>query len=77
MCVRQCVRECIRPDHNLYNIAWISKQFGTVVALEEEKCHLKHFFQVDGQGHRGQIQVKMVKNACPGHNLYIYAWISK
>ena len=33
----------IRPDHNLYNNAWISKQFGTVVALEEEKCHLKHF----------------------------------
>ena len=33
----------IRPDHNLYNNAWISKQFGTVVALEVEKCHLKLF----------------------------------
>ena len=31
-------------DHNLYIYAWISKQFGTVVALEEEKCHLKTFF---------------------------------
>ena len=35
------VRTC--PDHNLYNNAWISKQFGTVVALEAEKCQLKHF----------------------------------
>ena len=26
----------ICPDHNLCNNAWISKQFGTVVALEEE-----------------------------------------
>ena len=34
------------PGHNLYTYAWISKQFGTVVALEEEKWHLKHFFQV-------------------------------
>ena len=35
--------------------------FCTVVALEEEKFHLKHFFrQVEGQGHRGQIKVKMV-----------------
>ena len=47
----QCMCPCIRvsiqiyPDHNLYNNAWISKQFGTVVALEEEKCHLKHFFK--------------------------------
>ena len=41
MCGRPCVRPNV-PDHNLYN-AWISKQFGTVVALEEEKCHLKHF----------------------------------
>ena len=38
----QCVRpNC--PDYNLYNYAWISKQFGTVVALEEEMCHMKHF----------------------------------
>ena len=44
-CVCACVRASARicPDHNLYNNAWISKQFGTVVALEEEKCHLKHF----------------------------------
>ena len=35
----------IYPDHNLYNNAWISKQFGTVVALEEEKCHLKVPFE--------------------------------
>ena len=40
-CVRASVRIC--PDHNLYNNAWISKQFGIVVALEKEKCHLKHF----------------------------------
>ena len=39
MCVHPSARIC--PDHNLYNNAWISKQFGTVVALEE-KCHLKH-----------------------------------
>ena len=45
MCVRQCVRASVRicPANNLYNIAWISKQFGTVIALEEEKCYLKHF----------------------------------
>ena len=35
------VRIC--PDHNLYNNAWISEQFGTVVAPEDEKFHLKHF----------------------------------
>ena len=29
--------------HNFYIYAWISKLFGTVVVLEEEKCHLKHF----------------------------------
>ena len=40
MCVHPSARIC--PDHNLYNNAWISKQFGTVVALEEEKCHVKH-----------------------------------
>ena len=44
MCVRPCVRP-ICPDHNLYNNAWISKQFCTVVALEEEMCHLKHLFR--------------------------------
>ena len=30
--------------HNSYIYAWISKLFDTVVVLEEEKCHLKHFF---------------------------------
>ena len=39
-----CVLPCVRPDHILYNNAWISKLFGTVVALEEEKYHLKHFY---------------------------------
>ena len=45
MCVHQCIHASVRicPDHNLYNNACISKEFGTVVALEEEKCHLKHF----------------------------------
>ena len=53
MCVRPCIRASVRPcvhasvricpDHNLYNNAWILKQFGTAVALEEEKCHLIHF----------------------------------
>ena len=63
MCVRPCVSASVRicTDHNLYNNAWISKQFGTVFALEEEKCHLKIFKQVEGQGHRGEIKVKMVK----------------
>ena len=31
------------PEHNVYNNAWISKYFYTIVVLEEEKCHLKHF----------------------------------
>ena len=45
MSVHQCVHGSVRicPDHDLYNNAWISKQVGTVVALEEEKYHLKHF----------------------------------
>ena len=33
----------IFSDHNLYIYSWISKQVGTVVALEKEKCYLKHF----------------------------------
>ena len=37
VCLSGFVRTC--PHHNLYNNAWTSKQFGTVVALEEEKCH--------------------------------------
>ena len=39
--VRAFVRIC--PGHNSYFYAWISKLFDTVVVLEEEKCHLKHF----------------------------------
>ena len=59
--MRQYVRESIQicPDHTLYNNAWISKQFCTAVALEEEKCHLK-------QGHRCQIKLKMVSNFIAG-----------
>ena len=63
MCVRPCVRASIQicPDQNLYNNAWITKKFGTVVSLEDEKCNLKHFFRwVEGQGHRGQIKVRTV-----------------
>ena len=41
--------QTLYPLHNFVvrgdNNAWISEQFGTVVALEEEKCHLKHFFR--------------------------------
>ena len=39
--VRASVQIC--PGHNSYIYAWISKLFDTVVVLEEEKCHLKHF----------------------------------
>ena len=28
-----------------YIYGWISKFFDTVVVLEEEECHLKHFFR--------------------------------
>ena len=57
--VRASVRIC--PEHNLYTNAWISKQFGTAVALEE-KCHLKNIFicRLKVKCHRGQIKVKMV-----------------
>ena len=46
ICMHPCILASIQicPDHNLYNNAWISKQFDIFVALEEEKCHLKHFF---------------------------------
>ena len=48
------------PVHYLYIYAWISKQFCTVVVLKEEKCYLKYFFRyVEGQGHSGQIKVKL------------------
>ena len=68
MYVRASVRIC--PDHNLYNNAWISKQFGTVVALEEEKCNLKHFLgrlkvKVTGsnKGETGHIHVLSLSGA--------------
>ena len=35
----------ISPGPDFYIHAWISKKFGTVVVLAEEKCHLKHFFR--------------------------------
>ena len=35
-CVRVSVQIC--PDHNLCNNAWISKQFGTVVALRRRSA---------------------------------------
>ena len=65
----QCVRpNC--PDHNLYNYAWISKQFGTVVALEEEMCHMKHFIgrlkvKITGsnKGQNGQVHVLRLSGA--------------
>ena len=49
MCVycarpRASVRICPGHNHNSYIVAWISNFFDTVVVLEEEKCHLKHFF---------------------------------
>ena len=55
MCMRPCIRASVRicPDHNLYNNSWISKQFGTVVALEEEKCHLNQFL--------GRLKVKVTR----------------
>ena len=61
MYIRPCICASIRicPDQNLYNNAWISKQFGTVVALEE-KCHLKHFLGRLKVKVTGQIKVKMV-----------------
>ena len=42
-CIHASVRIC--PDHNLYNNAWISKQFGTVVALEEESIGVIFFLK--------------------------------
>ena len=41
-----CVVACVCPDLSRslsYIYAWISNLFDTVVVLEEEKCHLKHF----------------------------------
>ena len=42
LCV--CASVLICPGHNFDMYAWISKLFGTVVLLEEGKCHLKHFW---------------------------------
>ena len=39
-----CVRPCVRRSGFVRTITCtIMHGFGTVVALEEEKCHLKHF----------------------------------
>ena len=64
--MRASVRPWICPDHNLYTIASISKQFGTVVALQEEKCHLKHFLgrltvKVTGVKYRSKWSKKLVR----------------
>ena len=53
MSVRLCVRASVRTItciimHGLQN------NFGTALALEEEKCHLKHFRYVEGQGQRSE-----------------------
>ena len=40
-CVGLSVEICL--CHNFYIYSWISELFGTVVVLEEEKSHLKHF----------------------------------
>ena len=42
-CVRACASVRICPSHNSYIYTWISKFCDTVVVLEVEKCHLKHF----------------------------------
>ena len=49
--VHASVRIC--PGHNFYMYPWISKLFGAVVVLEEEKCHLKQFL--------GRLKVKGTK----------------
>ena len=41
----------IYPGHDPFIYGWISKLFDTVVVLEEEKCHLKHFL--------GRLKVKV------------------
>ena len=53
--------------------------FAQLLSLKNKVPSETIFFRkVEGQGHRGQIKVKMVINcAAPGHNLYIYALISK
>ena len=37
------VRVSVCPDCKSNIYAWISNLFGTVVVLEEDKCHLKQF----------------------------------
>ena len=50
-------------SHNFYIYAWISKYFGAVVLLVEYGCRVKHMFRyVDGQGHTGGSNDKMVIN---------------
>ena len=50
-CARAHASVWICPGHNSYIYAWISNLFDTVVALEEMKCHLKHFL--------GRLKVKV------------------
>ena len=50
----------ICPYHNLYNNAWISEQFGTVVALEEEKKLFETFLSRLKVKVTGKIKIKMV-----------------
>ena len=49
MCMRASIWIC--TGHNFYICGWISKLFDTVVVLEEEKCHVKHFL--------GRLKVKV------------------
>ena len=41
VCVHPSIWIC--PNLISYIYGWISKLFDTVVVLEEEKCHWKHF----------------------------------
>ena len=51
-----CASVWICLGHNSYIYTWISKLFDTVVVIEEEKSHLKHFIdrmkvKVTHEGH--------------------------
>ena len=57
MCMHVCMHACLCMSipiclgHYSYIYARISKLFNTTVVLGKEKCHLKHFRYVEGQGH--------------------------
>ena len=74
---------CVRPSGFAWTITCtIMHGFQNNLAqsaLEEEKPFETFYVgNVEGQGRRGQINIKMVINcACPGHNWYFYAWILK